>query len=180
MHFIVLVHRWLGVAFCLLVAMWFATGIVMHFVPFPKPRGERSVAAIDLARVNHGPGDALAARGIGGITRVRLIERSDGPIYLISGPSGVNAVRADNLQDATIRTGQAALAIGLDYARRHAGISAAVTGVVHHDQWTLSAEYDRHRPLYRIALDDAAATELYISSASGEVVLTTSHTRGWN
>lgn len=28
-------HRWWGVAFCLLFAMWFASGIVMHFVPFP-------------------------------------------------------------------------------------------------------------------------------------------------
>lgn len=33
---IVLLHRWLGIAFCLLFAMWFASGIVMHFVPFPS------------------------------------------------------------------------------------------------------------------------------------------------
>lgn len=33
---IVLSHRWLGIAFCLLFAMWFASGIVMHFVPFPS------------------------------------------------------------------------------------------------------------------------------------------------
>ena len=36
MRAIVLLHRWLGIAFCLLFAMWFATGIVMHFVPFPS------------------------------------------------------------------------------------------------------------------------------------------------
>jgi hypothetical protein len=35
-------HRWWGVAFCLLFAMWFASGIVMHFVPFPA-RSERPV-----------------------------------------------------------------------------------------------------------------------------------------
>jgi hypothetical protein len=183
MRFLVLVHRWLGVTFCLLVATWFATGIVMHFVPFPKPGGERVAAApIDFARVKHGPGEAVAASGVSGVIRVRLIERNDGPIYLISGPSGINARRADNLQDATIRTEQAALAIGRDYARHYGVVStAAVTGVLHHDQWTLSAEYHRHRPLYRIALDDAAATELYVSSASGEVVLTTTrHARGWN
>jgi hypothetical protein len=28
-------HRWWSIAFCLLFAMWFASGIVMHFVPFP-------------------------------------------------------------------------------------------------------------------------------------------------
>jgi len=37
-------HRWWGVAFCLLFAMWFASGIVMHFVPFPA-RSERAVTA---------------------------------------------------------------------------------------------------------------------------------------
>src|SRR5207237_1947535 len=32
---LILLHRWLGISFCLLFAMWFATGMVMHFVPFP-------------------------------------------------------------------------------------------------------------------------------------------------
>jgi hypothetical protein len=183
MRLLVLVHRWLGSAFCLPVAMWFATGIVMHFVPFPKPAGAPvAPAAIDLARVKHGPGEAVAASGVPGITRVRLIERSDGPIYLIFGASGPRAFRADNLLDGSIRTEQAALAIGTDYARRHAGLTrATVIEVVRYDQWTLSAEYARHRPLYRIALEDAAGTERYVSSTTGEVVLTTTrHTRGWN
>src|SRR5215475_6528716 len=35
MHSLTALHRWWGVAFCLLFAMWFASGIVMHFVPFP-------------------------------------------------------------------------------------------------------------------------------------------------
>jgi hypothetical protein len=35
MRILILLHRWWGVAFCLLFAMWFASGIVMHFVPFP-------------------------------------------------------------------------------------------------------------------------------------------------
>jgi hypothetical protein len=35
MRIIAKLHRWWGVALCLLFAMWFASGIVMHFVPFP-------------------------------------------------------------------------------------------------------------------------------------------------
>jgi len=35
MHLLIVLHRWWGVVFCLLFAMWFASGIVMHFVPFP-------------------------------------------------------------------------------------------------------------------------------------------------
>ena len=41
--------------------------------------------------------------------------------------------------------------------------------------------FDRHRPLYRIALNDNAGTELYVSSVTGEVVLdTTRRERAWN
>ena len=29
-------HRWAGVALCLFFAMWFATGAVLSFVPFPS------------------------------------------------------------------------------------------------------------------------------------------------
>jgi hypothetical protein len=41
-------HRWWGVVFCLLFAMWFASGIVMHFVPFPA-RSEQPLASIDMS-----------------------------------------------------------------------------------------------------------------------------------
>ena len=39
------VHRWLGILFFLLFAMWFASGIVMHFVPFP------ALTEADLAQI---------------------------------------------------------------------------------------------------------------------------------
>ena len=61
---LILLHRWLGVAFCLFFAMWFATGIVMHFVPFPAlTEAERfgGLAPIDRAPVRHGPAEAVAA-----------------------------------------------------------------------------------------------------------------------
>jgi hypothetical protein len=35
MRLLTWLHRWWGILFCLLFAMWFASGIVMHFVPFP-------------------------------------------------------------------------------------------------------------------------------------------------
>jgi hypothetical protein len=45
----------------------------------------------------------------------------------------------------------------------------------------LSGGLDSHRPLYRIALDDEPGTELYVSSATGEIALTTNRRqRVWN
>jgi hypothetical protein len=51
---LVSLHRWWGVVFCLLFAMWFASGLVMHFVPFPArmiaARGTGEVRSAEDAR----------------------------------------------------------------------------------------------------------------------------------
>ncbi len=99
MHLLAALHRWWGVAFCLLFAMWFATGIVMHFEPYPA-RHERPVTS------------EIKAAGSG----AELVE---------------------------------------------------------YDQWTVAGEFDYDRPLFRYDLNDDAGTELYLSSRSGKVVLTT-------
>jgi hypothetical protein len=185
MRALILLHRWLGIASCLLFAMWFATGIVMHFVPFPAPQeSERfaGLAPLDISSVEHGPGEAIAAAGISDAARVRLLRRSDGPVYLIAG-SVRKALRADDLAEATVPSERLALAIAIDYARRRhlASSVAQAERLESHDQWTVSGAYDRHRPLFRIALGDNLGTELYVSSTTGEVVLTTTRReRQWN
>jgi len=182
---LILLHRWLGVAFCLLFAMWFASGIVMHFVPFPAlTEADRfaGLAPIDLARVAHGPAEAWQASGIKD-ARIRLMQRSDGPVYLTSDATRVVAVHAVDLSDAAVHSPQLALAIAVNAARRRGlnGGAADVVALKSHDQWTMASAYDRHRPLYRVALNDSLGTELYVSSASGEVVLDTTHSeRAWN
>src|SRR5262249_61502674 len=78
MRTLILFHRWLGVVFCLLFAMWFASGIVMHFMPFPSlSESERvtDLSPIDLKRAAHGPAQAVAAGAMGTVLRVRLVQR---------------------------------------------------------------------------------------------------------
>ncbi len=186
MRALILLHRWLGVAFCLLSAMWFASGIVMHFVPFPSlAEADRfaGLATVDSAGVTHGPAEAVAASAFAGATRIRLLQRADGAVYVISGPSGRKALRAADLSDATVRSGQLAAAIAAQVAR-HRGLDAESLGpatAAAYDQWTVAGQYDPHRPLYRVALHDDPGTELYVSSTTGEVVLeTTRHERAWN
>lgn len=183
---IVLSHRWLGIAFGLLFAMWFATGIVMHFVPFPSlTEAERfaGLTQVDRAEVRIGVADAVTASGIGDATRARLIQRSDGPIYIVSGPSHVGAVRAADGTNAAVISAEVALAIAQAHARQR-GIDAAQAEIVAHadyDQWSVPNGFDRHRPLFRVALGDVAGTEVYVSSRTGEIVLdTTRSERGWN
>ncbi|RXH22314.1 hypothetical protein XH99_35670 [Bradyrhizobium nanningense] len=183
---IVLLHRWLGIAFCLLFAMWFGTGIVMHFVPFPSlTEAERFAALAPVARTEMriSIAEAVAASGVTDATRVRLVQLSGGSVYIVSGPSRVRAVGASDGQDAALMSADLALAIARDHARRR-GLDAARAGIVpleDYDQWSVPNGFDRHRPLFRIALGDAAGTELYVSSRTGEVVLDTARgERGWN
>jgi hypothetical protein len=99
MRILTTLHRWWGIAFCLLFAMWFASGIVMHFEPFPARSEAAYTSSIDTSR--------------------------------------------------------------------------ASTEIIDYDQWTVAGNFDRDRPLKRIVLNDEAGTEIYVSAASGTVVLTT-------
>jgi hypothetical protein len=178
MRVLIWLHRWWGVFFCLLFAMWFASGIAMHFVPFPArsdPAHFAGSVPIDPDRIAHGPAEAVAASGIHDALRVRLVGRSDQPIYLISGPSQVRALRALDLGDAGIRSEQAARDIAIAGARQR-GLDpshAGATSLVNYDQWTVSGDYDSDRPLYRISLNDDPGSDLYVSSATGDVALVT-------
>jgi hypothetical protein len=178
MRVLIWLHRWWGVFFCLLFAMWFASGVAMHFVPFPArsdPEHFVGSVPIDPDKIAHGPAEAVAASGIDDTLRVRLVGRSDQPIYLISGPSQVRALRALDLGDAGIHSDRTALDIAIAEARRrgldpsHAGAADLVT----YDQWTVSGDYDSDRPLYRIPLNDGPGTDLYVSSATGDIAVVT-------
>jgi PepSY-associated TM region len=186
MKVLVLLHRWLGVGFCLLFAMWFASGIVMHFVPFPSLTETARFAGllpIDASRIRHGPDEAADASHVKDARRVRLIQRPDGPVYIVSGGSKPVALHAADLSDAAVTSDRAALDIATTHARQR-GIEtthAAVAGAADFDQWSVPNGFDEHRPLYRVALNDADGTELYVSFTTGEVVLgTTRFERVWN
>jgi len=184
MRALILVHRWLGILFCLLFAMWFASGIVMHFVPFPSLTEAERIDGLAVVEVSPGlRSPAEAAGSVRDAGRVRLLQRVDRPVYLVSGAAGVKAFDAADLSDAAVRSEALALAIAVDHARRRQinVAQAAFAELSSHDQWTLSGSLHRHRPLYRVALNDEAGTDLYVSSATGEVVgNTTRRERGWN
>jgi hypothetical protein len=76
-----------------------------------------------------------------------------------------------------------ALAVAQSHADRRGldAVHAAIAARADYDQWSVPNSFDRHRPLFRIVLGDAAGTEIYVSSRTGEVVLDTIRSeRGWN
>ena len=185
MRTLTVLHRWFGVAFCLLFAMWFATGAVMHWVPFPElSEGERvagRVAPATAAKLT--PAQALAAFDRGGITRLRLTAPGGHPIYIATQSSGTVLALDAVTGSAPLIDETFALASATAHARAR-GLTAIAPRLVEtaeYDQWTVSNGLDPLRPLHRVALNDTAGTELYVSSLTGEVVRdSTRFERAWN
>ena len=70
-------HRWLGIVTCLVFALWFASGAVLLFKPFPSlPRGDQLALERPVAfpAVRASPAEAMAAvRGGAALRLVQLL-----------------------------------------------------------------------------------------------------------
>ena len=102
-----------------------------------------------------------------------IAQRSDGTLGALDATNGKPVTVDEVLARASARAHA--------QARGLAAAPATIGARESHDQWTVANGFDGHRPLYRMVLDDAAATQLYVSGVTGEVVLdTTRFERGWN
>ncbi|QJD98973.1 PepSY domain-containing protein [Massilia forsythiae] len=168
-----LVHRWTGVLMCALMALWFASGMVMLFAGYPKLTPAERLANLPALRRDGcciGPAAALAhARAPGAVQSLVLTSIRGRPFYVLV--DGDGAVRAVDALD-----GAAAGPVGAVEALAGArvfvpGAAAHYAGTVMEDRWTHARAFDAHRPLHVVDMDDAAATRLYLSSATGQVLL---------
>ena len=173
----ILTHRYLGIALGVLFVVWFVSGIGMIYAGgmprlTPALRLER-MPPLDLTRIRLTPSEAATKAGRPSPGRVSLLTIMDRPAYRLSAGRPVT-VFADNgeLMEAIDEAGVMAI------ARRFLGLPVdrlAHVGVLHAaDQWTIAQR--GQMPLHKIAVDDEAHTELYISPRLGEVVVHT--TRG--
>jgi hypothetical protein len=157
---LILSHRYLGIALCLLVAMWFASGMVMMYAGgMPRLDPDLRLARmpdLDLSKVRLTLADAAekleidpsagwdSTAGRGG-SRIQLLTIMDRPAYRFGGEGTVFA-RFLNLDAGKVR-----------FERK-------LTEV---DQWTLAQ--GRQLPLYKFTADDGLGTELYVQPRTGEV-----------
>ena len=175
----ILSHRYLGIALCLLIVMWFISGIAMMYAGgmprlTPETRLDR-LPPLDVSRVQIRPAEALESAFLGGdLQRAVLLTVMDRPAYRFSSRGGQVTVFADTgdvLHEANARDAMtiAGRFTGLGEDRlRYAGRLAEA------DQWTITVR-DR-LPMHKVVAADDARTELYVSEQLGEVVVIT--TRG--
>jgi hypothetical protein len=175
-------HRWLGIVACLLFTIWFVSGMVMTVVGFPTRDEDARRAAlrdIDWQRVKVSPNALLAALPLERYPRELTLEMLlDRPVYRIQDWDGSRrTVSAERIESVAAIDAVRATTIASEYAS-HKGQWLAT---IERDQWTIPEGYIALRPLHKVSIDDEAGTQVYVSAATGEVVLATTRSqRFWN
>jgi hypothetical protein len=167
----ILCHRWMGVAFCMLFAWWFVSGIFMMYWDYPSvseaDRLERA-PILDAAQVKLSPAEAYAALNSDqtpGSTRLAVFDgrpvyyfrmgRSEAIVYADTGAQQDIFPPELNLRTAAAWTGQPPSA-------------AKVEEVTEPDQWTLEGELRNLLPLLKYSWPNG--DQVYVSENTGEVV----------
>ena len=172
-------HRWLGIATCVIFALWFASGAVLLFKPFPSlPQAAQMglQRQVDLTSVVISPDSAIDAAG-GMASALRLVQRGKGPAYVVD--------IGDKLVPVDARTGALLPFLTPDEARdigsAALGKAGTTSAAFDYDQWIVHNRFDPLRPFYRLDANDDQHTQLYLSARTGEFVQrTTSTDRAWN
>jgi uncharacterized iron-regulated membrane protein len=177
-----LIHRWVGIFTCLFCAMWFFSGVVMMYVPFPSlGEQDRMVLAepVDFAAVAVSPDAAMARAGLKTWPESLKLTALEGePVWRMVAGKKRATIAATNGRTLGLTGPDDALRI---VRRLRPEASGASVTTLARDQWTVAQTFEPHRPLHRVDLHDAAGTQLYVSSHTGEVVLDTQRTeRFWN
>ena len=174
-------HRWISIALCLMFAAWFASGIVMIYVPFPSlsdgERIERSefVDTSDITSLS----ESFKAAEINIASRIRLLQYQERPILVVEGDSSkVVAVFADSSElvpKLTVENSR-------DIAEKFSDSPIiSVSDQIMYDQWVVHDRFDPYRPFFRVDLDDEDRTHLYVSTKTTEVHQKTNRQqRLWN
>ena len=182
-RWVFLVHRWTGVAACVLMALWVFSGAVMLFVGYPKLLPAQRLGSLpslatagcclpveDALRHSRAPGavQQITLTTIAGQPRYRIKE-GDGALRVVDAATGAVAPPVTDT-------------VAMHSARTFLpGATGTLQGRVDDDRWTHSGLLDPHRPLFKVQMNDAAGSLLYVSSSTGEVVMAVPRVqRYWN
>jgi uncharacterized iron-regulated membrane protein len=180
---LVVLHRYLGVVLGLLMLVWFLSGIVMMYVPYPQ-RGETertsALAPIPWEQCCNFSGVTLAGGNLIEAAQVENVADR----FVMRLRSGAPPIIADLTSGNLLSIGDAeANRIAEITADRVIGGAPAIlpSEKIETDQWTVGDNGVNRRPFYRFTFEDADDTQLYVSGVTGEVVVwTTREQRFWN
>lgn len=177
-----LAHRWLGIVVCLVMLLWFVSGVVMMYVGYPKlTQAERltRLPVLDGERCCIAVGQAARALPPG-------VQPTSIVLTSAAGRMQYQFVVDKNIVSVDALSGKRITEIGEQDAVTSAmlflpGMQAGQVDRIDEDTWTHTRALDVHRPLYRVQMEDIGQTFLYVSGVTGEVVSkATRRERLWN
>ena len=171
---LIFVHRWLGVALCLVFLLWFPSAIGIMYWDFPDV-GPADTAAhaepINSAQIRLSPAEAWAKLGINDRAQgVQLTTFAGRPVYRFGGAYTVYADTGEEqveVSDAMVRR------IAEAWTKQPAS-DARVEQVTEVDQWTVQMRIADLSPLWKFSWPDGE--QVYVTQTTGDVVQHT--TRG--
>lgn len=172
-----LIHRWVGLFFCLIFVIWFASGIVMVYHRMPQYTAEERLARLaplEADDVELSPAEAYNAAGLTELPqRAYLLTYGSRPVYRFLGRRGWVAVFADDGSPFVPVEPDDAVGVAGDLFPEHRGTARYLGTIADPDQWTIGHPFRLTGPLHKVSLGDRARTELYVARLTGEVTLET-------
>lgn len=176
-------HRRLGLLVGPAVLLWFLSGLVLLWVPYPSLTEREWLMTAQSIQ----PHNCCAALS-------RLVERLDRPegiesvrIRMVGGRPVATAQFLNGTMAAlTVDTAEPIVPLTRDWAHRVAsqaapGMLVEQMDLIDHDVWTVHQRFDPYRPLWKVQLSGDRRSVLYVSSVTGDVVQdTTADDRRWN
>ena len=183
------VHRWIGIALGLLVFVWFGSGIVMIYYPWPEPTASEQLARLQAFAP---PSDAIGFAAARSAATRRFAQdsttRNDatptfagGRLMMWNGRLTYALVRRSRRGELTgalvdARTGDVLSPIGqqdaIIAARAVVGDLPSVASVAlldHGDRYMMSGDYTAWFPAYRVRFDDRDNTAVYVGREAADV-----------
>ena len=176
------VHRYLGLVFCLIFVVWFASGIVMVYARMPQyDAAERlaRLAPVDAASIRLTPAEAFERATLADPpARIRISTYQSRPVYRFFVQGEWVTLFADDGSILEPLTGDDAVAAVRAAFPAERSTARLVDTLRQPDQWTIGMRAGG--PLHLVSLGDAAATNVYVAANTGEIVLKTDrHSRFW-
>ena len=170
----------MGVALCLLVLLWFTSGIAMMYCDFPSVRTadflERS-PALDASAIRLSPAEAWAKLNVDEpVTGVRLNIFAGRPVYRFAAGGEIKRVYADTGEKPGLPSPETMRRVASNWTAQPIA-QAAVEPVTEVDQWTIQGGLRNLRPLWKYSWPNGE--QVYVSGRNGDVVQYTTRASRW-
>ena len=167
-------HRWLGIGITVMFLIWTLSGVVLMDYGHPQiTTGERllRLKPINFSTATVTPAEAASKAGIKPY-RVRLSMLDGRPVYRFTRVSIGNwsAVYADTGEVLPRMDREQALKWMKQFAPEYASTMTYEAYLESPDEFTRIPTLAGYVPLHRIAMNDPAGTEYYISEKSSDIV----------